>query len=118
MKSRRTNRAKAVSHECRNNGDCPWCTGNRLYSSMKYDDYKKEMEEEMKAIRFEEDIPLHLEFEGFPCIITDVAWMEQQILNVPVPSQVRVLWEQDDTLFDAWVSPNLVKSKYKEEAEW
>jgi len=76
------------------------------------------MEEEMKAIRFEEDIPLHLEFEGFPCIITDVAWMEQQILNVPVPSQVRVLWEQDDTLFDAWVSPNLVKSKYKEEAEW
>lgn len=126
MKKRRTNRAKQVSHQCRNNGTCPWCTGNRTYSTKKrslydelmlgFQEMKEDREErEMKPIAFEEDIPLHLEFEGFPCIIIDVAWMEQQILNVPVPIQVRILWEQDETLYDAWVSPNLVKSLHKEE---
>lgn len=26
---------KAVALSCRNHGDCPFCRGNRLYSSMK-----------------------------------------------------------------------------------
>jgi hypothetical protein len=28
-------RAKAVSHQCRNNGKCSYCKGNRTYSSNK-----------------------------------------------------------------------------------
>ena len=35
MKKRKTNYAKSVSHECRNNGSCPWCTGNRTHSNRK-----------------------------------------------------------------------------------
>ena len=27
--------AKAVSHQCRNNGTCPWCYGNRMYKHLK-----------------------------------------------------------------------------------
>ena len=27
--------AKAVSHQCRNNGSCPWCFGNRMYKHLK-----------------------------------------------------------------------------------
>ena len=27
--------AKAVSHQCRNNGPCPWCFGNRMYKHLK-----------------------------------------------------------------------------------
>ena len=27
--------AKAVSHQCRNNGSCPWCYGNRMYKHLK-----------------------------------------------------------------------------------
>jgi hypothetical protein len=27
--------AKAVSHQCRNNGTCPWCLGNRMYKHLK-----------------------------------------------------------------------------------
>lgn len=27
--------AKAVDKTCRNHGDCPWCQGNRHYSSLK-----------------------------------------------------------------------------------
>ena len=29
------NRAKQVSRQCRNNGSCPYCYGNRMYSSNK-----------------------------------------------------------------------------------
>jgi|Laugrespbdmm15sn_2_1035079.scaffolds.fasta_scaffold92668_1 hypothetical protein len=27
--------AKAVSHQCRNNGTCPVCFGNRMYKNLK-----------------------------------------------------------------------------------
>jgi hypothetical protein len=27
--------AKAVSHQCRNNGICPYCFGNRMYKHLK-----------------------------------------------------------------------------------
>jgi hypothetical protein len=27
--------SKAVDYDCRNHGYCPWCRGNRLYSSLK-----------------------------------------------------------------------------------
>jgi hypothetical protein len=27
--------AKAVSHQCRNNGPCPYCFGNRMYKHLK-----------------------------------------------------------------------------------
>jgi uncharacterized protein YabN with tetrapyrrole methylase and pyrophosphatase domain len=35
MKKRKTNRAKKVSSQCRNNGSCPWCRGNRTFSTEK-----------------------------------------------------------------------------------
>lgn len=109
MKKRRTNRAKVVSWQCRNNGTCDWCTGNRLYSSRKYDNYEKEMEEEMQAIKFEEDIPLCIEWQGNPCVIIDVVWMDRDILTVPVPERVKIVWEEADTLFTAWVEVNEIK---------
>ncbi len=27
--------AKAVSHQCRNNGTCPWCFRDRMYKNLK-----------------------------------------------------------------------------------
>lgn len=27
--------AKARFHHCRNNGECPWCTSNRTYRSLR-----------------------------------------------------------------------------------
>lgn len=30
--------AKAISHRCRNHGDCPWCKGNREYRNKKHQD--------------------------------------------------------------------------------
>ena len=33
--------AKAVSHQCRNNGPCPYCFGNRMYKHLKRMIYEK-----------------------------------------------------------------------------
>lgn len=33
MKPRRSNRAKRISHGCRNNGTCPHCTGSRTHAN-------------------------------------------------------------------------------------
>ena len=35
MKSRKTNRAKAVDSACRNHGPCPWCRSNRLHQAIR-----------------------------------------------------------------------------------
>ncbi len=35
MKSRKTNKAKKISNSCKNNGSCPWCSGNRTFSNKK-----------------------------------------------------------------------------------
>ena len=48
MKKRKTNRAKQVDSSCRNHGDCPWCLGNRTYSTKKHyvdvdDEYAHEL---------------------------------------------------------------------------
>ncbi len=35
MKQRKTNKAKQVDSSCGNHGSCPYCVGNRTYSSKK-----------------------------------------------------------------------------------
>lgn len=44
--------AKAVSHQCENHGECPWCRRNRTYNELrdkeKADFYEKELENEEK----------------------------------------------------------------------
>lgn len=38
--------AKAISHQCRNNGTCPWCYSNRMYKHLKrIFNFKKEINE-------------------------------------------------------------------------
>lgn len=32
---RHINKAKRVSHQCRNNNQCPWCRGSRLHNAKK-----------------------------------------------------------------------------------
>jgi hypothetical protein len=39
------NKAKRLSHSCKNNGSCPWCRASRLYNSIKKILTSKLMEE-------------------------------------------------------------------------
>jgi hypothetical protein len=59
-----------------------------------------------------------LRYKGEPVVITDVEWMDQNILTVPIPSQVKIIGDSDSGPWSDWVSMNELSVQYTDREDW
>jgi hypothetical protein len=55
-------------------------------------------------------IDTRLRYRGEEVVIVDVSWMDQDILTVPVPSQVKVATDE----WTEWIDPNQIKVVHRD----